>query len=167
MRIIVELYTFKVAALVDTGSDYGAIDRDLSIAQEERPNPAFRGRLLQTVSVCGFSESLNMTSEHVSKWEVTLRGADVPGGRQGTTSLLALLTEFKGLGDPLFLGMPTIDHHGGVETMKKYCWLAGVWIPRFFPPKAAKQTCSAISMVEVDAVRTNCNLSLQQPLVIH
>ena len=103
MRVVVELDSFKVAALEDTGSDYDAIDQDLSIAQEEQQNPAFRGRVARSISVFGFSDTLNMKSEKASRWEVTLRGADVPGGSPESRSILALFTEFKGLGDPIIM----------------------------------------------------------------
>ena len=38
MRAFIYLGELKVAALIDTGSDYDAIDRDLSLVQEERGN---------------------------------------------------------------------------------------------------------------------------------
>ena len=54
MRAIIGLGSLKVAALIDTGSDYDAIDSDLSAIQEKRGNPAFRNRIRSSDSVWGF-----------------------------------------------------------------------------------------------------------------
>ena len=35
----------------------------------------------------------------------------------------------------LFALFPTIHKYGGMEPVRRYCWVAGVWIPRFFAPK--------------------------------
>ena len=76
-----------------------------------------------------------MRSEFASQWKITLTGALVLGGKVITLSFTSWLTEFSGLGDPLILGMPTIDRYGGIESVRRYCWVAGLWIPRFFPPR--------------------------------
>ena len=135
MRAMIRLGSLKVVALIDTGSDYDAIDHDLSVVQQERGNKAFRQRVRSSESVCGFSNVLKMRSEYASQWEITLTGAQVFGGEVTTIAFTCWLTEFSGLGDPLIIGMPTIDKYGGMESVRRYCWIAGVWIPRFFPPR--------------------------------
>ena len=45
LRIVCYLGDLRVATLVDTGSDYDAIDEDLSKIQSQRGNPAFKGRV--------------------------------------------------------------------------------------------------------------------------
>ena len=78
---------------------------------------------------------MKMRSDFVSEWEITLTGAHVFGGNVSSITFKCMLTEFTGLGDPLIIGMPTIDKYGGLESVRRYCWIAGVWIPRFFPPR--------------------------------
>ena len=135
MRALVYLGELKVVALIDTGSDCDAIDRDLSLVQEERGNGAFIHRKYSSESVCGFSDALKMRSEYASQCKITLTGALVLGGKVTTLSFTSWLTEFSGLGDPLIFGMPTIDKYGGIESVRRYFWIAGLWVPRFFPPR--------------------------------
>ena len=80
MRAVVHLGSLRVVALIDTGSDYDAIDRDLSVVQHEQGNQAYRQRRRSSESVVGFSHVLKMRSEYVSQWELTLTGAQVFGG---------------------------------------------------------------------------------------
>ena len=54
MRAIVHLGSLRVVALIDTGSDYDAVDRDLSVVQHEQGNQAFRQRHRSSESVVGF-----------------------------------------------------------------------------------------------------------------
>ena len=82
LRVLIRLGNLRVAALIDTGSDYDAIDHDLSIAQELLHNPAFRGRTKYAENVSGFAEGMKLKSEFVSDWDVTLCGAPIAGGRK-------------------------------------------------------------------------------------
>ena len=164
MRALVNLGSLKVATLIDTGSDYDAIDRDLSSVQEEKDNSAFKQHLCSSESVCGFSNSLKMRSDYVSQWELTLTGAQVFGGDARSVTIACWFTEFSGLGDPLIIGMPTIDKYGGMESVRRYCWVAGVWIPRFFAPKLSSEsgTVKSISSVDITASLTSEDYSFQQ-----
>ena len=45
---------------------------------------------------------------------------------------------FDGLSEPFVLGMPSVDHSGGVEVLAKHICLAGVWIPRALPGQHSK-----------------------------
>ena len=82
LRCSIRLGILRVAALIDSGTDYDAIDHDLSIAQELRQNPAFRGRTKFADNVSGFAEGMKLKSEFVSDWDVTLGGAPIAGGRK-------------------------------------------------------------------------------------
>ena len=115
LRAIVHLGALKCTALIDTGSDYDALDSGLSVTQEENKNLAFRSRSRHCISVSGFADHLKMQSDFVSEWEVTLIGnTSLGSGNPQSVSLLVKFTELSGLGDPLILGMPTIDQHGGM-----------------------------------------------------
>ena len=72
-------------------------------------------------------------SESVSQWVLLLMGAPVHGGHSETVTALVTSTEFANLGDPIIVGMPTIDRYGGLEVMRNFRWLVGVWVPRFCP----------------------------------
>ena len=119
MRAIVNLGSLNVAALIDTGSDDDAIDRDLSLVQEEKDNSAFEQRPCSSESVCGFSNSLEMRSDHISQWELTLTGAQVFGGEARSVTVACWYTELSGLGDPHIIGMLTIDKYGGMESVRR------------------------------------------------
>ena len=70
-----------VAALVDTGSDYDAIDKDLSEIQSERNNVAFRGRTRgRRVNVNGFATAMNHTTDSVADWVLTISGSKLVCG---------------------------------------------------------------------------------------
>ena len=82
LRCLIRLGNLRVVALIDSGSDYDAIDHDLSIAEELRQNPAFRGRIKFAENVSGFAEGMKLKSEFVSDCDVTLCGAPIAGGRK-------------------------------------------------------------------------------------
>ena len=103
-----------------------ANDYDLSLAQELRQNPAFRCRTRYSDNVSGFADGMKLKSEFISDWDVTLCGAPIMGGRKDSVRLLLTFTEFKGLGDPLIIGNPTLDRYGGLDTIRRHVWLAGV-----------------------------------------
>ena len=77
LRVLLHLGPLRVAALVDTGSDYDALDADLSQVQEQKNNPAFRKRVRNSTSVTGFAAGMKLKSEFTSSWELTLTGAPV------------------------------------------------------------------------------------------
>ena len=126
LRVMIRLGNLRVPALVDTGSDYDAMDHDLSLLQEQQRNPAFRGRTGYFDNVSGFAQGMKLKSEFISDWEVTLSGAPIMGGRKDSVRPLMTFTEFKGLGDPVIIGNPTLYIYGGLETVPSCVWLAGV-----------------------------------------
>ena len=116
---------------------------------------------------------MELKSEFISDGDVTLIGAPIAGGRKDNVRLLLTLTEFKGLGDPMIIGMPTIDRYGRLATIRRHVWLAGVWIPRYFPPKCSKwspehpqfkrtQAIQAITLDEMDNHEPSCNFSCRR-----
>ena len=151
LRVVVNLGSLRIPAMVDTGSDYDALDRDLSVYQsEELGNTAFRKRNPVCETVQGFSGSLKAKSEYTSQWLLSLTGAPVHDGRSETVTVTVTFTEFANLGDPIIIGMPTIDRYGGLELMRRYCWVVGVWVPRFFPSKRAVSKGAVQSMSPMD-----------------
>ena len=103
LRAMIRLGSLRVAALIDTGSDYDAIDHDLSLAQELRRNPTFPGRTRYSDNVSGVADGMKLRGEFISDWDVTLRGTLILGGRKDSARLLLTFTEFKGLGDTLII----------------------------------------------------------------
>ena len=102
---MVNLGQLQVAALVDTGSDYDAIDRDLAELQVEEGNPAFVSRQsVKSRSVRGFAEGLNKTTAVESAWALTLTGAVVYAGEPEERSVSIRFTEFQGLRGPHHFG---------------------------------------------------------------
>ena len=136
LRIIVHLGELRVAALVDTGSDYDAIDMDLSKLQAESGNPSFRSRKLTGPNpVRGFKTDLRSSTDQESEWEVTLKGSPVYGGKPEKSQLIMQLSEFQGLSDPMIIGLPTIDKYGGMEVLERpfglqVCGSQGISLPR-------------------------------------
>ena len=64
LRVTVEIGDFKVMALVDSGSDYDAIDEDLSVVQIQRENAGFVSRKsIEAQSVKGFGASMRQITE--------------------------------------------------------------------------------------------------------
>ena len=85
LRIICYLGDLKIAALVDTGSDYDAIDKDLSELQSERNNVAFKGRTRsRRVNVSGFATVMNHTTDSIAEWVLTICGTKVSCGPRFT-----------------------------------------------------------------------------------
>ena len=84
-----------VAALVDTGSDYDAIDKDLSEVQSERNNVAFRGRTRsRRVNVNGCATVMSHTTDSVADWVLTISGSRLCVGEQVTLEYTVSLAEF-------------------------------------------------------------------------
>ena len=71
LRTIVYLEDMKLCALIDTGSDYDAIDQDLFELLSER-SPAFKSRTkVSAQSVKGFSAGMTHCISYISEWELT------------------------------------------------------------------------------------------------
>ena len=98
-------------ALVDTGSDLDAIDKDRSQVQSERDNSAFIARShFANAPDTGFSMNMQASTDSESRWTVTFTGSEVLHGPVVRPSMEFRFTEFPSLGDPLIFGMPTVDH---------------------------------------------------------
>ena len=133
LRIIVEVGNLKVAALVDTGSDFDCIDSDLARVQIDRKNPGFHERrLTANVSVKGYASGMSAETNYESDWDVKFTGLVTKGKREHSTKLIKLtLSEFSGLGDPIILGMPMFDKYGGLEYDLEHVRLLELDIPRY------------------------------------
>ncbi len=124
LRVIVHLGDLKVASLVDSGSDYDAIDQDLSQLQATNGNVSFISRSeVANKCVYGFSLDMERSSNFESEWNISFSGALVLNGKQVVKELPILFSEFKELGDPIIFGMPTIDALGGLEVTAQQIWL--------------------------------------------
>ena len=131
LRIICYLGDLKIAALVDTGSDYDAIDKDLSELQSERNNAAFKGRTRsRRVNVSGSSTVMNHTTDSIAEWVLTISGSKVSCGPRFTVEYTVSLAEFANLGGPVILGMPFVDKYGGLEVSASYVYVADLYINR-------------------------------------
>ena len=65
-------------ALVDTGSDYDAIDHDLSLLQASQSNAAYISRTTKAAqTVRGFTAGVKQETTSVSYWVVTFSGPPV------------------------------------------------------------------------------------------
>ena len=79
LRILVYMGDMKVEALVDTESDFDAIDSDLSQQQMAAGNNSFHSRSgIATQSVSGFSTSMSNSITHKASWELRLVGHELP-----------------------------------------------------------------------------------------
>ena len=63
------------------------------------------------------------------------------------------MSEFDNPGDPMILGLPFIDSHGGMETLTNAIWLAGLWIPRWAPRMHSPGMKSITSQGRLDGPR--------------
>ena len=134
MRAVVYIGDMRICALVDSGSDYDALDQDLAELQAKRQNPAFRSRSrVATQNVSGFSSALRQTTENESEWELRLCGSATFGGTNVERRVNVRFNEFRELSDPMILGMPFIDLHGGLEVTSQFLWVGGLWLPRWQP----------------------------------
>ena len=155
MRILCKLGDLQVVALVDTGSDYDAINAELSKLQEAKGNPSFVDRnKANATQVKGFQDGMTCTVEGESRWLVTLEGSKVLYGPRSTQTTEWKLAEFSGLGDPLIFGMPTVDEKGGLETLqRRSVWMAGLWIDRWRGRKLSTNALSISSITSSEAYR--------------
>ena len=151
MRIMCHLGDLKVAALVDTGSDFDAIDADLAKYQESKGNPAFISRSQSaSIPVSGFATSMKCQTDTSSRWMVTFTGSEVLHGPVVQPQLEFKFSEFLELGDPLIFGMPSVDNRGGIESLgASHVWIAGLWIPRWHRRDSNDSAVRSISALEV------------------
>ena len=77
----------------------------------------------------------------------------------------------------MIIGNPTLDSYGGVETMRRYVWIAGVWLSRHSAPKCSKWSLGhpqskrthAICSMFLDEIKNfepSCNFFLQKPQTV-
>ena len=73
-------------------------------------NPSFMDRRqVRPESIGGFAEGLDVKVTSVSDWRVTMLGAEVPGGPKTQIDVQKTFHEVSRLGDPVVLGMPSLD----------------------------------------------------------
>ena len=132
LHIRAKLHELEVNVLVDTGSDDDAIHAGFSRLQEVKyANPAFVDRReTEKYWVGGYCQDMQNSSSHESDWMITVEGRQTYGSRIASRTVRRTFTEFENLGDPLILGLPTIDEFGGIETTLEDVWTLGVWVPR-------------------------------------
>ena len=136
LRIVARIGKCKILPLVDTGSDFNAIDMDFSEALESKHREDFIHRVkMSPVEAKGFGEKMSSSTCRVSRWKIHIEGSVTYQGQSKSHEYVLDLSEFKDLGDPMILGMPFCDDYGGLDTSvqnKRFIWLAGIFIPRVF-----------------------------------
>ena len=134
VRILAKLGELTLHIMVDSGSDYNAINADLAVLQERANNPAFGGRRnVQPESIGGYAEGLNKVVTQASKWTVTLTGFqddDTMCTKPVVHSVAEEFHEVLGLNDPLILGNPWLDKHGPLVIDRDVVFLNNLWMDR-------------------------------------
>ena len=126
----------SLLGLVDTGSDYDALHSGLfSVLEEKEPSIVIDRSKVNIGDVVGFVNSCKMkTTGECRTIRVIVEGAaKYLSPHPKRKSLDIPFNLFDGLSEPFVLGMPSIDHSGGIELLSKHICLAGVWIPRALP----------------------------------
>ena len=116
MRVQVQIASLKVDALVDTGTDYDAVDTDLSARMRTSPDhlQAFVSRReVPPMSVGGLTVEMKQSTMPEFEWKLTSRGAEVWGGELRDRAQNWTFNEFRRLGDPLIFGMPFLRAFNG------------------------------------------------------
>ena len=134
VRIRVKLGELTLHAMVDSGSDYNAINADLAVLQERANNPAFGGRRdVQPESIGGYAEGLNKVVSQASRWTVTLTGFhddDTFCTKPVEHSVAEEFHEVLGLNDPIILGNPWLGKYGPLIIEKDALFLNNIWMDR-------------------------------------
>ena len=73
---------------------------------------------------------MNHGTNAFSEWIVTLCGSKVACGERVTKEIPVTLQGFADLGDPVILGLPFVDQHGGIETTLTYVYMADLYVNR-------------------------------------
>ena len=124
----------SLLGLVDTGSDYDALHSGLcSVLEEKEPSIVIDRSKVNIGDVVGFVNSCKMkTTGECRTVRVIIEGAaKYLSPHPKRKSLDIPFNLFDGLSEPFVLGMPSIDHSGGIELLAKHICLAGVWISSF------------------------------------
>ena len=147
LRIAVKLGALEVHALVDTGSDLDAIDRDLAVLQSRMGNTAFLDRRdIEPEQVGGFGVGMARTTETESDWTVTVVGSETWGGDRSSVSETISFREFTGLGDPIIFGLPTLDSDLGFELLAESVWIFARWVDRLLAPQRHSKTVASLQV---------------------
>lgn len=113
LRIPINLGPIRVPALVDSGSDYDAIDRHLALELSRCGNMSFRSRTnVGKRSISGFAAAVQQETEFVSEWEISFAGSITYGGPMEDRTLVIPFAEFESLLDPVILGSPRLTGTG-------------------------------------------------------
>ena len=134
VRVLAKLGDLSLHVMIDSGSDYNAINADLALLQERAKNAAFGGRRnLQPESIGGYAEGLNKVVSQASRWTVTLTGYhddDTWFTKPVEQNIAEEFHEVLGLNDPLILGNPWLDKYGPLTIDKNAVFLNDVWMER-------------------------------------
>ena len=154
LHVKMDLGTLTVSALVDTGSDYDAIDADLSGLQETKyGNPGFiERRETATCWVGGYCSGMQQQSSAESDWFLGVFGSQTWDGPPSKIMVKTTLTEFRGLGDPVIIGMPSIDQYGGMEVTGNRVWVLGSWTDRVSTTSIRTLQCGSVHDAVAGAV---------------
>ena len=132
LKIRAQIAGLKCDALVDTGSDFDAIDLDLSAQLRASPEHVYAfvsRRDIPRSTVGGFTTDMQQYSSAESEWDLTFHGSDVFAGELRPRSVRWTFNEFKSLGDPLIFGLPFIRAFSGFEMADGQVWIGDMWIP--------------------------------------
>jgi len=148
LRVELNLGQLKVFALIDTGSDFDAIDADLSrmlratardpqahvgaspVALTPDIHPFIGRQEVPSATVLGFTQGMQQRCSYESDWLLNFVGQSTWQGPSQQRVVRCTFSEFDGLGDPIIIGMPTIDRYGVLEVTSTHIWLFDCWITR-------------------------------------
>ena len=143
----------SMLGLVDTGSDYDALHAGFfRFLAEQEPSICLGQQKVKIGDVVGFVSSCKMqTTGECRTVRVVIEGAArYLSPHPKRKSLDIPFNLFDGLSEPFVLGMPSVDHSGGVEVLAKHICLAGVWIPRALPGQHSKGALRHFNLAYAD-----------------
>ena len=86
------------------------------MAQVDRKNPGFKERrATANVPVNGYSTEMSASTSYESDWDIKFTGTLTKNQHFKTRVVTTTLSEFQSLGDPIIIGLPFMDEHGGLE----------------------------------------------------
>jgi hypothetical protein len=149
--MLVLIGDIKIAALVDIGSDFDAIDQDLAEIQMSKGNSGFVCRHFKLpTAASGFSANIGQRTRSESDWMVSSQGASTFEGPRERKQVCISFSGFKDLRDPVIIGMPSVGRFGGIDVTNEQVWIAGLWAPRHLRSYGQlPDVCS--QAIEVDA----------------
>lgn len=133
LTIIGKLGDLRYEIMIDSGSDYDAINLELAQAQSLAKNPGFiRRQTIEGLLVGGFAAGQERACSTLSSWTLTLCGTRPSKRNLVSLDIVVEFHEFTGSSHPLVLGLPFIDERGGLEIFGEYVGLMDIYVDRFF-----------------------------------